>query len=224
MKSSTPGSANTLGSFCSAIRSGLIRKNASSSRLISASVGGDAVAIAGQRLQLAFLALQAAAQRIADPRGRLGARRHDHQRAIVDRGLVRQHRHRVRQIPPAQRLLVQRQNVGLGSRADRRNQRVEIGAGYARGEFAVPQRHVEGRVLAAHETCGANAVFMPQRQRQQQQRPAFGVVGDDDEGQKVFAGSDLPLPGAEEIEPLIRRGEMLRSSRPRQIVSAWPRS
>jgi len=38
IKSSTPGSANTLGSFCSAIRSGLMRKNASSSRLISASV------------------------------------------------------------------------------------------------------------------------------------------------------------------------------------------
>ena len=64
-------------------------------------------------------------------------------------------------------------------------------------------------MLAAHETSGANAVLMPERQRKQQQRPAFGVIGDDDEGPKVLALSDLPLPGAEEIEPLIRRREML---------------
>ena len=38
MKSSTPGSANTFGSFCSAIRSGLTRKNQSSRRVMSASV------------------------------------------------------------------------------------------------------------------------------------------------------------------------------------------
>ena len=36
-KSSMPGSANTFGSFCSAIRSGLTRKNQSSSRMMSAS-------------------------------------------------------------------------------------------------------------------------------------------------------------------------------------------
>jgi hypothetical protein len=95
---------------------------------------------------------------------------------------VRQHRHRVRHLAPAHRLLVQRQHIGLGLRADRRHQRLEIGAGRLRGEFAVPQRHVEGRVLAAHEARGAYAVFMLQRQRQQQQRPAFGVAGDDDEG------------------------------------------
>ena len=48
IKSSTPGSANTLGSFCSAIRSGLTRKNQSSSRVMSASDGCNVMAIAGQ--------------------------------------------------------------------------------------------------------------------------------------------------------------------------------
>ena len=48
---------------------------------------------------------------------------------------------------------------------------------------------------------------MPEHQRKQQQWPTFGIVGDDDEGQEVLALSDLPLPGAEEIEPLIRRRE-----------------
>ena len=61
MKSSMPGSANTLGSFCSAIRSGLMRKNQSSSRVMSASDVRDVIAIAGQGLQLALLALEAAA-------------------------------------------------------------------------------------------------------------------------------------------------------------------
>ena len=50
---------------------------------------------------------------------------------------------------------------------------------------------------------------MPERERQQQQRPAFGVISDNDERQKALALSDLPLPGAKEIEPLIRRGELL---------------
>src|SRR6204780_4865767 len=52
---------------------------------------------------------------------------------------------------------------------------------------------------------------MPEHQRQQQQRSAFGIIGDNDEGQELLALSDLPLPGAEKIEPLIRRGELLRT-------------
>src|SRR5450759_2481442 len=51
--------------------------------------------------------------------------------------------------------------------------------------------------------------LMPERERQQQQRPAFGVISDNDERQKALALSDLPLPRAKEIEPLIRRGELL---------------
>ena len=77
------------------------------------------------------------------------------------------------------------------------------------GEFPVPQRHVEGGVLAAHETRGANAVLVAERERQQQQRPALGIMGDHDEGAMTLARADLPLPGAEEIEALIRRGELL---------------
>ena len=49
---------------------------------------------------------------------------------------------------------------------------------------------------------------VPKRERQQQQRPALGVIGDDDEGREVLARSDLPLPGLEEIEALIGRGEL----------------
>src|SRR6185437_8888158 len=171
-------------------------------------VGGDVIAVAGQRLQLFFLAAQPPAHRIADQCRRLGAGRHRHQRAVVDGSLMRQHCHRILKLAPAQRLLVQRQHVGGGLRADRRDQRVEIGAGGVAGEFAVPQRHVEGGMLAAHEARCAHAVFVPQRQRQQQQRPAFAVAGDDNEGRKVFAHARLRLPGAEEIEPLIAGGEM----------------
>src|ERR1700737_1395416 len=79
----------------------------------------------------------------------------------------------------------------------------------AGGKIPVPQRHVEGGVLVTHETGGANAVSMPERERQQQQRPMFRVVGDNDERQNALTLSDLPLPGAKEIEPLIRRGELL---------------
>ena len=75
--------------------------------------GGDVIAIAGQRLQLALLALQALPERLADQRRRRGAGLHRQQRAVVGGGLMRQQRNRVRQIAPVQRLLVQRQHVGL---------------------------------------------------------------------------------------------------------------
>jgi len=87
-------------------------------------------------------------------------------------------------------------------------QRVEIGCGRTGSELGVPQRHVESRVLAAHEARGTNSVFVTERERQQQQRPTFSVIGDNDEGQEVLALSDLPLPGAEEIEPLVWRREL----------------
>ena len=64
-------------------------------------------------------------------------------------------------------------------------------------------------MLAAHEARGANAVLVTERERQQQQRPALGIMGDHDEGAKTLARADLPLPGAEEIESLIWRGELL---------------
>ena len=76
------------------------------------------------------------------------------------------------------------------------------------GEFPVPQRHVEGGVLAAHEARGANAVLVAERERQQQQRPALGIMGCYDEGTMALARADLPLPGTEEIETLIRRGKL----------------
>ena len=71
-----------------------------------------------------------------------------------------------------------------------------VGLRRACGEIPVPQRHVEGRVLAAHEAGATCAIGVPERERQQQQRTAFGVVGDDDEGGEAFALADLPLPGA----------------------------
>ena len=71
------------------------------------------------------------------------------------------------------------------------DQRVEIGGAGRRGEIPVPQRHVEGGVLAAHEARGANAVLVAERERQQQQRPALGVMGDHDEGAKTLARADL---------------------------------
>jgi len=58
------------------------------------------------------------------------------------------------------------------------------------------KRHVEGRMLAAHEVCDIHAVPAPERE--QQQRPALGVGGDHDEGAKAVAIADLALPGREE--------------------------
>jgi hypothetical protein len=52
---------------------------------------------------------------------------------------------------------------------------------------------------------------MPEYERKQQQRSPFGVVADNDEGHEVLAFSDLSLPWAEEIEPLIRGGELPRT-------------
>ena len=117
---------------------------------------------------------------------------------------MRQQGERIGQVAPAQRLLMQRKDVGFGSLRNRRHQFFEIGLRRACGEIAVEQRHVEGRVLAAHEAGATRAIGMAERERQQQQRTAVGVVGDDDEGNQAFALADLPLPGAEEVEALIR--------------------
>ncbi len=54
----------------------------------------------------------------------------------------------------------------------------------------------------------AHAVALAQRERQQHERPALGVVGNHDEGPGAFVLADQPLPGAQQIEPLIGRGEV----------------
>ena len=101
-----------------------------------------------------------------------------------------------------------RQNVGLGAFPDSSKQRIEVGKRCAGGKIAVPQRHVEGGMLAAHEAGGTNALLAAERERQQQQRPALGIVRDDDEGRAALARSDLALPWPEKIEALIRGGEL----------------
>ena len=112
---------------------------------------------------------------------------------------------RIGQVAPADRLLVQREDVGFGSLRYRCDQAFEIGQRCARGEIAVEQRHVESGMLAAHEAGATRAVGMPECEREQQQRTALGVVGDDNKGSKAFALADLTLPGIEEVEPLIWR-------------------
>jgi hypothetical protein len=64
-------------------------------------------------------------------------------------------------------------------------------------------------MLAAHEARDANAVRLAECERKQQQRPSFAVTGNNDERAKALTFSNPPLPGTKEIEPLIRRGEML---------------
>ncbi|MEH2597281.1 hypothetical protein V1278_004194 [Bradyrhizobium sp. AZCC 1577] len=113
------------------------------------------------------------------------------------------------QIAPPNRLLVQREDVGFGPLRYRRYQAFEIGLRCACGEIAIEQRHVESGMLAAHETGAARAISVPECERKQRQRTAFRVVGNHDEGNEAFARADLPLPGAEEVEPLIRREEGL---------------
>ena len=176
---------------------------------MSASVCGHVIAIAGQRLQLAFLALEPAAERVADPRRRRLVGHDRHQRTIVDRGLVRQQRHRIRQVPPAQRLLGQRQHVG--ARIVARMPDISASRSAAVASAAKSRSHsamlkvvcLPPMKQAVRTPCSCLSV-----ERQQQQRPAFGVVGDDDEGRQALARADLPLPGAEKIEALIGRGEL----------------
>ena len=105
--------------------------------------------------------------------------------------------------------MIERQNVGRAVLAYRRYQGNQIVSGGVGGKLPVPQRHVEGGVLATHETSDAKAKSLFERERQQQQRPTFGVIGDDNEGPETLTFTDLQLPGAQEIEPLIRRGELL---------------
>ncbi|MGY3409476.1 hypothetical protein ACVWZV_005589 [Bradyrhizobium sp. GM5.1] len=170
-------------------------------------VGGrQMIAIAGERLELLLLALEAAAEGVADPRCRRTARFDREQRAAVDRALARQMRERVLLVVPVQRLLRQCEHVGMF--VERRKQRVEIAAGDLRCKFGVPQAHVEGRMLAAHEAGGAHAVALAQRERQQQQRPMLGVAGNDDKGAGAFLLADQTLPGTEQIKSLIGREEM----------------
>src|SRR6188472_621673 len=117
---------------------------------------------------------------------------------------MRQQRKRIGQIAPAKRLLMQREDVGFGSLRYRRYQTVEIGLRYSCGEIAIEQRHVEGGMFAPHETSATRAIGVPEREREQHQRAAARVVADHDKGNEAFALADLPLPGTEEVEALIR--------------------
>ena len=50
-------------------------------------------------------------------------------------------------------------SIFVGMFADPLNQRVEIGRRGGGCEIPLPERHVEGRMLAAHEACDTDAVF-----------------------------------------------------------------
>ncbi|GAC1617864.1 MAG: hypothetical protein NVS4B4_02780 [Bradyrhizobium sp.] len=50
---------------------------------------------------------------------------------------------------------------------------------------------------------------VPQRERQQQQRPVFTVIGNNDERLKLLTLGDLTLPGHQEIGALKGRGKVL---------------
>ena len=140
-------------------------------------VGGrDVIAIAGQRLQLALLALQPSPERVADQRRGRRAGRHRQQRAVVGRGLMRQQRHRVRQIAPAQRLLVQRQHVGLGIVRDSAATSASRSARVAPAAKSLSHSAMlKVACLPPMKLASANAVLVPERERQQQQRPALGI-------------------------------------------------
>ena len=119
---------------------------------------GEVIAIAGERLELLLLALQPAAEGIADPGCGRATWLHRQQRAAIDRALLRQQRKRILLVMPALRLLRQCENVDLVMQG--RKQHVEIGGNSLRCELGVPQPHVEGRVLAAHEAGRAHTVAL----------------------------------------------------------------
>ncbi|MGY4371284.1 Mrp family chromosome partitioning ATPase [Bradyrhizobium sp. LB1.3] len=168
--------------------------------------GRQVIAIAGESLELLLLALETTAEGIADPRRRRTARLHREQRATVDRALARQQHKRILLVVPVQRLLRQCEHVDM--LAQGRKQHVEIGDGDLRCKLGVPQAHVEGRMLAAHEAGRAHAVVLAQRERQQQERPMPGVAGNDDEGAGAFVFADQALPGTQQVKSLIGREEV----------------
>jgi hypothetical protein len=115
------------------------------------------------------------------------------------------------QIAPVPRLPRECQYVDSGWKlADSSNQRVEIRTRGGGREIPLPERHVESRVLAAHEPCDTNATFHAHYEREQQEWLSLSVGGDDNAGQKLFVGSDVPLPGRQEVESLIGRRKLRR--------------
>ena len=76
---------------------------------------------------------------------------------------------------------MERQNVDAFTLVDRRKDNIQIGAGRDGGKIPIPYRHVEGGMLATHEVGDANAPALPEHEREQQQRHAVAVIGDDDE-------------------------------------------
>jgi hypothetical protein len=60
-------------------------------------------------------------------------------------------------------------------------------------------------MLAAHEAGDANAPTPPENERQQQQRHAITVIGNDHERPQAFASPDHLVPRTKEIESLVRR-------------------
>ena len=56
---------------------------------------------------------------------------------------------------------------------------------------------------------GANAQGLPPHEREQQQRYPIAVIGDNDERLEALLRTDQPLPGTEEIEPLLGGGKIL---------------
>jgi hypothetical protein len=71
---------------------------------------------------------------------------------------------------------------------------IALCCGSSANELGVPQPHVEGRVLAAHEAGRAHTVALAQRERKQRKRRLLGVAGDHDEGTDAFAFPDRSRP------------------------------
>src|SRR5437764_1292639 len=87
-----------------------------------------------------------------------------------------------------------------------RNQDFDIAWPCIGRKIPPPQAHVEGGVLASHETGNPNALPSAKHERQQQQRPTLRVVGYNYRWRGVVTAADLPLPWRKKIESLIRRG------------------
>jgi hypothetical protein len=64
-------------------------------------------------------------------------------------------------------------------------------------------------MLAAHEVGDANAPAPPENEREQQQRHAIMVIGNDHERLKALASPDHLMPRAKEIKSLVRRREVV---------------
>jgi hypothetical protein len=170
---------------------------------------GLEIPVTGKLLQLAFFRAQAAAHRGAQllfDELRAGpAQGEPH--AVIGRLLMRQKGKRIDDVLPTRRLTQQREQIDFVLATDPPEQVVQIGAAEQSGRIAAPEREIEICMLAADETDDLQRPFALQSERPEKRRQTGAVETRHQERSHAEPVADMMLPGRQEIEPLIGRGD-----------------